>query len=186
MSTATMSRTRTRHLVVIDMQRIFRRKGDWHVPRYDEAAAGIIRLAAALPAPIMTRFVRDPLEEGAWEAYYDRWDSTRLTREDSAWDLELPGLDSGQTLDLSTFGKWGPRLEALVPVGHEIVLTGVATDCCVLSTALAAVDAGRFVTVVSDACAGQNDTSHDGALAMLALLAPMIRIVSTQELLDEL
>ncbi|UKA60629.1 isochorismatase family protein [Arthrobacter sp. FW306-2-2C-D06B] len=41
-----------------------------------------------------------------------------------------------------------------IPVGEEIILTGVATDFCILATALGASDAGRYVTVVEDACSG--------------------------------
>lgn len=172
-------------LVVIDMQAAFRRPGQWHVPRYDQAAAGIGRLIAAVGDPLFTRFVPDPSEPGSWRAYYDRWDQMRLPPEDAVWDVELPGHDGGATLDLPTFGKWGPAMAGCVPVGGELILTGVATDCCVLSTALAAVDAGRFVTVVTDACAGQDDAAHEGALSMMGLLAPMIRLVTCDELLAQ-
>jgi hypothetical protein len=36
---------------------------------------------------------------------------------------------------------------------REMVLTGVLTDCCLLSTAMAAADSGEHVRVVADACA---------------------------------
>jgi nicotinamidase-related amidase len=85
-------------------------------------------------------------------------------------------------LNAPTFSKWGPELAALVPEGAEMVLTGVATDCCVLSTALGAVDAGRFVTVVSDACAAVSDEAQKQTLALLELLSPMCQVVTSQEL----
>jgi len=66
----------------------------------------------------------------------------------------------GATLDATTFGKWGPELAAAVGAG-PLVLAGVSTDCCVLSTALAAADAGMAVQVVADACAGVTDESHE-------------------------
>ena len=170
-------------LVVIDMQQAFRRPGQWHVPRYDEAATRIAELIEAIGDPLFTRFVPDPSEPGSWSAYYERWDEMRLPPEDPVWDLVCPGYDGGATLDLPTFGKWGSAMAQQVPVGSELILTGVATDCCVLSTALAAADAGRFVTVVTDACAGQDDLAHGGALALLGLLAPMVRLVTCDELL---
>jgi nicotinamidase-related amidase len=64
-----------------------------------------------------------------------------------------------------------------------MVLTGVATDCCVLSTALGALDAGRFVTVVSDACAAVSDEAQQQTLALLQLLSPMCEVVTSRELL---
>lgn len=171
-----------RHLVVVDMQRAFRQKGQWNVPRYDEAAAAIAQLVGSGLEPILTRFVPDPAEEGAWSAYYDQWDTMRLAPSDAVWDIELPGVEVGATLDLPTFTKWGAELAAHIPVGDEMILTGVATDCCVLSTALGAIDAGRFVTVVSDACAGQDDNAHQKTLDLLDLLSPMITLCTAAEL----
>ncbi len=53
-----------------------------------------------------------------------------------------------------------------------LLLAGVSTDCCVLSTALAAADAGVTVRVVADACAGIDDESHAKALAHHGPLRP--------------
>ncbi|BCW69081.1 isochorismatase [Arthrobacter sp. NicSoilB8] len=168
-----------RHLVVIDMQRAFRQTGEWHIPRYDEAARTIARLAASGLEPIITRFIPDPAENGSWSSYYDRWHSMRLDPDDPIWDIELPGIEATGSVDLPTFSKWGQELAERIPVGEEIILTGVATDCCILATALGAADAGRYVTVVGDACAGQSDAAHDQALSLLELLSPMINVVNS-------
>jgi nicotinamidase-related amidase len=58
-----------------------------------------------------------------------------------------------------------------------LVLAGVSTDCCVLSTALAAADAGVQVTVVADACAGVDDVAHLRALEAMKLYAPLIDVL---------
>lgn len=173
------------HLLVIDMQRAFRQPGDWYVPRYDEAAAAIGRLIGTGYEPTFTRFVPDPAEEGSWSAYYDRWHSMRLAPADPVWDVELDGIETGTTVDLPTFSKWGEELAQQVPVGEELILTGVATDCCVLGTALGAVDAGRYVTVVTDGCAGQNDQAHEATLNLLELLSPMVRLATSAEIIAE-
>lgn len=183
------SRTRTStgratgQLVVIDMQRAFRQLGEWHIPRYDEAARTISRLAASGLEPILTRFIPDPAEKGSWSAYYDRWQRMRLDPADPVWHLELPDVEARGSIDLPTFSKWGEALADRIPVGEEVILTGVATDCCILATALGAADAGRFVTVVEDACAGQSDAAHDQALTLLELLSPMINVVKSEALL---
>jgi nicotinamidase-related amidase len=121
----------------------------------------------------------------------------------------------GPTLDATTFSKWGPELASLLGGGHsaggdsagghsaggdsaggdsaggdsgspgELVLAGVSTDCCVLSTAVAAADAGVAVRVVANACAGATDESHEQALEILRLYAPLIEVVSLAEILDE-
>ena len=64
-----------------------------------------------------------------------------------------------------------------------MVLTGVSTDCCVISTALAAADAGVHVRVVADACAGLSADDHRRALEAMALYAPLIEITTVDEVL---
>ena len=63
------------------------------------------------------------------------------------------------------------------------MLGGVSTDCCVLSTALAAADAGVEVQVVAEACAGLTDDSHREALDIMQLYAPLIEVVSLADVL---
>jgi nicotinamidase-related amidase len=81
-------------------------------------------------------------------------------------------------LSATTFGKWS---ELADQVGDDIVVTGVSTDCCVLSTVLAAADAGTHVRVVADACAGATDESHGAALSLMALYAPLVEVVSSAD-----
>ncbi|MGO4583260.1 cysteine hydrolase family protein [Arthrobacter sp. 2RAF6] len=173
-------------LVVIDMQRVFREAGVWRIPRYDDAARTIARLTSAGLRPIITRFVPDPAEPGSWSTYYDHWPSMRRDPADHIWDLMLPDVDARSSIDLPTFTKWGEALADRIPVGEELILTGVATDCCVLATALGAADAGRYVTVVEDACAGQSDAAQDQALNLMQLLSPMINVVKSEILLSSL
>ena len=61
---------------------------------------------------------------------------------------------------------------------------GVSTDCCVLSTATAAADAGVPVQVVADACAGIDEASHRKTLDVLALYTPLVEIVTSADLLS--
>lgn len=169
-------------LVVVDMQRAFRDPGQWQVPRFSEVVPVITRLRDELGLPaVYTRFVRDEAEEGSWSSYYERWDEMRLPATSAAWDIALDVPEESTIVDAPTFSKWGPELAALIPPGHELVLTGVATDCCVLATALGAVDAGRYVTVVSDACAAVDDDAQHQALALLQLLSPMCNVVTSDE-----
>ena len=89
----------------------------------------------------------------------------------------------GPVVSATTFGKWGPDLAAVVGPDAPLVLTGVSTDCCVLSTALAAADAGRPVMVVADACAGLSEADHQRALDAMALYAPLITITDVTAVL---
>ena len=175
-------------LVVIDMQNGFRDlASQWAVARYDEIVPVIKGLADHLSGPaVYTRFIADPQDvQGAWQAYYERWDEMLLPPDAPAWDITVDVPDGSHIISKTTFSKWGPELAALVPVGGELVLTGVATDCCVLSTALGAVDAGRYVTVIADACAAVSDEAQQQSLALLELLAPLCRVMNSAEYLAQ-
>ncbi|MGW3465890.1 isochorismatase family protein, partial [Streptomyces olivaceoviridis] len=87
--------------------------------------------------------------------------------------------------DATTFGKWTPALAARTAPDGRLVLAGVSTECCVLSTALAAADAGAEVLVVADACAGVDDDSHVKALEIMELYQPLIRVTTIDDLLAQ-
>jgi nicotinamidase-related amidase len=65
-------------------------------------------------------------------------------------------------------------------------MAGVSTDCCVLSTALGAADAGVHVRIAADACAGLSEQDHQRALDTMALYGPLIEITSVDEVLETL
>ena len=173
-------------LVVVDMQEVFADPGGpWHVPRFAEAIEPIERLVAAHePRVTFTRFVAPARPAGAWAAYYERF----------AFALQPPDADlyrvvpqfarhaRAGTLDTTTLSKWGPELAGTV--GGEMVLTGVATDSCVIGTALAAADAGVHVRVAADACAGADDAAHEHALGVMRIWAPLIDVTTSAAILS--
>ena len=167
-------------LAVIDMQRVFGDPGSpWLAPRFAEIVDPVRRLAGALaPRVVFTRFVAPAEPHGAWRRYYDQWPFALQPPGAPIYELAEPfAAAAGPTLDATTFSKWGPDLAARAG-GGTLVLAGVSTDCCVLSTALAAADAGTPVQVVADACAGIDDASHAKALDILRLYGPLVEVVT--------
>jgi nicotinamidase-related amidase len=179
-------------LAVIDMQRVFGEPdSQWLAPRFTEIVGPVRRLVGAFqPRVIFTRFVAPAVPAGAWRRYYDQWPFALQPAGARIYELvdEFAG-QPGRTLDATTFSKWGPELAGLTggPGGDpgQLVLAGVSTDCCVLSTALAAADAGVSVRVVADACAGVTDESHRQALDILRLYGPLVEVVSVTDIVDE-
>ncbi len=168
-------------LVVVDMQRAF---GDpasrWAAPAYDAAEPVVLDLRRRHAGRVVhTRFVRDPAEPGAWADYYDDWPEFRVGPDDAAWALTTPAAPGDPVVDEATFGKWGPALAAVVGEA-PLVVCGVATECCVLATVLAAADAGRSVTVAADACAGGTPEAHDQALAVMSLMSPLVTVTTAR------
>lgn len=176
-------------LVVIDPQVIFAEPSSaWASPMFPEAMANIARLAPAFDGRVLvTRWVPAEHKRGSWQAYFEAWPFADKPANDPLFDLvpEAAALTTHPTLDLPTFGKWGPEIEARIGIETRIVLTGVSTDCCVISTALAGADAGASITIVSDACAGSTEENHASALAVMSLYPPQLRVCTTDEALAE-
>jgi len=171
-------------LVVVDMQRVFAEADSpWAVPGCPELIPKIERLVDVFgDRAVFTRFVPFEEPQGAWVDYYAlhpfflRPDAQGLSH------LVEPFATQGvTTLDTPTFSKYGPRLEALAAPERTIILAGVATDCCVISTALSAADAGMRARVVADACTGMTIDKHRAAVAVMAGYAGHIEVTTVEQ-----
>ena len=168
-------------LAIIDMQRVFGEPGSpWLAPRFGEIVKPVGDLVAAFqPDVVFTRFVAPDTPQGAWRRYYEAWPFALQPPDARIYELvDEFAAGAGPTLDAVTFSKWVPDLAARVGEAGRLVLAGVTTDCCVLSTAVAAADAGVAVQVVADACAGVDDDSHQKALDILRLYTPLVEVTS--------
>ncbi|MDQ0642678.1 cysteine hydrolase family protein [Microbacterium murale] len=174
-------------LVVIDPQNIFASPDSaWGSPFFAEAMPRIRALAAAFGDRVLvTRWMPTADRSTSWGDYFAAWPFADRSPTDPLFDLvpEAASLSSLPTLDLPTFGKWGPEIEQIIGRGASIVLAGVSTDCCVISTALAAADAGARLTVAADACAGSTAENHAAAFQVMGLYPPQITLSTTAEVL---
>ena len=108
--------------------------------------------------------------------------SRRMRGSTSSWTSSP--VSRSRRWTATTFGKVGDELSAILG-GGRMVLAGVSTDCCVLSTALAAADDGVEVQVVADACAGIDDESHAKALDIMRLYSPLVEVVGLAEAIGQ-
>jgi nicotinamidase-related amidase len=169
-------------LVVVDMQQVFTGDSPWASSGYPAASTAIERLLPRYAGrTVYTRFVAPEEPAGAWVDYYREWPFALVPDADPLYALTEPfagRVAAGDPVVTEpTFGKWGTSLRAVVGDHPHLVLTGVSTDCCVLSTALAAADAGVRVTVVAEACAGASTADHERALDAMRLYGPLITVV---------
>jgi nicotinamidase-related amidase len=173
-------------LMIIDMQRIFGEPiSEWVTPGYASASAGIQRLLEAFESRVcFTRFLAPEQPTGVWIDYYEKWPFAVDPVNAELYELseEFRSIPA-TTIDRTTFGKWDADTERELGHPSELVLTGVTTDCCVLSTALAAADAGVHVIVAADACAGVTGEDHQRALDTMALYRPLIDIAEVDSIL---
>lgn len=175
-------------LVAIDLQPIF---GDpaspWAAPEYERAASGVQRLVPAFPGrTVFTRYVAPAEPQGAWRDYFAVWPFALLPPHHAFYALDARFRDAGAVETRETFGKWDAGLAAAVGGAQDVVLAGVSTDCCVLSTALAAADAGVRVRVVADACAAPSPEDQERALVTMGMYAPLIEITTVDQVLASL
>jgi nicotinamidase-related amidase len=172
-------------LLVIDMQRVFADPASpWAVGQFDEVLAPIETLIAAYAGRVIaTRYISPQPLVGAWEGYFEKFASLLLPSDDKAWDLMLAEHLSYRTETRATFGKWDSGMAAVLGSDAPIAVCGVATECCVFATVLAAIDNGRSVRVVADACAGSSPLFHDQALSLLSTFAPLVQITRSDEIL---
>jgi nicotinamidase-related amidase len=168
-------------LVAIDLQPAFGHpESSWFTPGLEEVAGGVERLLPRFQGrTVFTRFVPPARPFGSWIRYYEKWPFALDPAAAWLWSVDTR-FAAHPTISSHTFSKWAPELRALVGDG-EVVLTGVSTECCVLMTALAAVDDGVPVRVVADACAAKDRKTHEDALALMATRAPQLRITTLAE-----
>lgn len=172
-------------LLVIDMQQVFAdAPSPWASSDFYRALPQVLRLVEAYRGRvILTRYVAPIPPTGAWTAYFAAFPAVLRPDGDTIWDLKLPVEDGCLVETRTTFSKWDDGMARLVGPDSRIAVCGVATECCVLGTVLNAVDAGRFVRVIADACAGGAPAAHDQTLAILSGFAPMVSVVTTDALL---
>ncbi|ATH95771.1 cysteine hydrolase family protein [Dermabacter jinjuensis] len=175
-------------LLVIDPQVIFaEQSSDWASPMWEAAWANIARLAEAFEGRvILTRWVPTADRSTSWGEYFEAWPFADVPASDPLYDLtpEAAALGASHVISEPTFGKWGAQLTAITGGSPRLVVAGVSTDCCVISTVLPAADSGAWITLVSDACAGSDQGNHERALSIMRLFAPQVRIATTNEVLS--
>ncbi len=180
----------TAHLA-IDMQSMFA-AGPWRVP----GLAGIVPRVAAIARrwPERTTFTRFVVPRtaahaaGAWRRYYESWPD--FTGDAVVVDLvaELSQLAVGELLDKAGYSAFGcgelhARLQAQGVT--TVIVTGVETDVCVLSSVLQAVDLGYRVVVATDATASGSQAGHEATLAhVLGRLDQQVELAATASILS--
>ena len=177
-------------LVVIDMQPIFRDEklknndaNPWCVPGFQELVPKINKLVQKFPERVVyTRFVPSKMLGDSWVSYYETY---KFAVEQDADMFDIVGdLDAkdAEIISALTFGKHGKSLHAATGGSKNLVLCGVSSSCCVLSTALEAVGDGAWVRVLKDACWDiAEGERHEKAMSTMDLYWPQIEVCSMDD-----
>jgi len=161
----------------IDMQNIFAKGGVWETPWMERVLPVIADICARYTErTVFTRFVTPRRAEdmpGMWQIYYRRWAETTRERLDPALLALMPPLAAlvppASVFDKRVYSAFaGRRLRAhLAARGADtLIISGAETDVCVAATALAAIDLGFRVIIVTDAVCSSSDQGHDSLLTL--------------------
>ena len=163
-------------LLVIDMQNAYTAEGPWTCPNMARATEQIIALieSGRFSEVIFTRFdaPQDPV--GTWKDYNvinrevneDVW-MNEMVPELAPYLTQYP-VFSKSTYSSMTVPEIREAAEQCTVRGGSVVLTGVVSECCVLSTAFEAIDLGCPVVYITDACAGCSDDLEAAVVSVLA------------------
>ncbi len=186
---------RTVHLC-IDMQRLFFEETPWRTPWMERILSPVAAIAERHPdRTIFTRFVppRDAdRARGTWRQYFERWRSlTRRHLDPSLLDL-MPRLNAlvppAMVFDKGVYSAFFDRRLAAELARNEVdsvVITGVETDVCVLSTVMSAIDIGFRVVLPRDAMCSSSDATHDALMTLYTQrFAEQIEVASTEAVLS--
>lgn len=179
-------------LLIIDPQRIFADPAsEWASPFWEESWSRIQQLAGHLgpERTLVTRWLPTADRSTAWGDYFAAWPFADVPATDPLYSLVdgVGPLTAHPTVDEPTFGKWGPQLAARLGAGPgtmpHLLVAGVSTDCCVITTVLAASDAGARVTVLTDACAASTAENGAAALHTMGLFPPQVELAGSDDVL---
>ena len=173
-------------LLIVDPQRIFAAPdSDWASPFWAQSWPRIQELAARIgpERTLISRWLPTADRRTAWGEYFRAWPFADVPATDPLYALVdgAAALTAHPTVDEPTFGKWGPQLAGIVGPAPHLLVAGVSTDCCVLTTVLAAADAGAHVTVVTDACAASSADNGAAALHTMGLFPPQVELATSTE-----
>lgn len=168
-------------LFVIDVQPAFSDPASpWYCAALGTAKKNIARLLPRYEGRVLfSRFVPPPEVFGAWHDYYARWGFALEPGAEPLWPVD-PEWAHYPSMQSHTFSKWVPAAQQILPPDATIALCGVSTDCCVMATALAAIDDGRRVRLIADACAAGSPEIHGSALWLMGLRAPLLTLTDTK------
>ena len=163
------------HLVV-DMQELFRSHPDWGSASLTAIVPPILRLLKDNPENAYFSRIIPPQQmdhaTGAWRRYYQRWHRVTLDRmnpdlvnvieEFRPWERDIVDKSGYSALGNTDFRR------KLSESGDRcLVLSGVETDVCVLSTAMEAMDLGLRVILALDAVTSSSARCHELALQIV-------------------
>ena len=172
-------------LVVVDMQNAYLEDQCWACTKTSACAENIVALieGGVCDNVVFTEYLAPENPVGTWVTYNE----VNAEVNGDAWLNEIvdalkPYTETYPLYSKSTYSSFGnPDFKSLMARAGRIVITGVMSECCVLATAIDAIDTGTPVVYLTDACSGSTEEYEDMATAMMEFASPTHTAVMTCE-----
>lgn len=168
-------------ILVIDMQNVYLAGEPWACLDTEGAAENIVRIVRRAKEElspsqvIFTKYIAPEHPAGAWKDYNRAYADINADPYLNAMLPSIQDISEGHPVfEKSTYSAVSvPAIRDAAIRSERLVLTGVVSECCVLSTAFAAIDLGCHVLWLYDAVSGFDTPKERGAELMLQGLSPV-------------
>ena len=177
-------------LLIIDMQNVYAKGGEWECMDTEGAAANILRVveSGAVDSAIITKFIADKNPRGVWADYNQKYKSinddknaNELLPQIAALAGRFPVYEKSKYSSLSV-----PQIREAALKAKRVVVAGVVDDCCVLSTVFELIDAGVYTVYLTDATSGLTKEKAAATRLTLEGLSPLhVKLMTTEEYIME-
>ncbi len=177
-------------ILIIDMQNVYLPNQPWGCFSFNRSLQNIKKLIKSREKKnthsriFFTKFIHNPEATGTWAEY----NIQNKEINNNAWMSEIVDELKGcaskyPVLSKSTYSSMGNKvLREEAKSASKIVITGVVSECCVLSTCFEAIDMGLHVVYLKDACSGINEENEQATARILESLSPVhVKIMTTDE-----
>ncbi len=177
-------------IIVIDMQNVYTKNQAWACLDTEGIAKRIVELTEKSVSKniILSEYLPAENPAGTWKDY----NKVYADINNNKWLNELiPDIQTlAQKYPLYSKSKYSsmciPQIREQAKKADRVVLTGVVAECCVLYTALEAMDMGCKVIYLKDCISGFTKEKEAATELILSGLSPLhVQIMTMQEYLNE-
>ena len=174
-------------LLVIDMQNVYAGGGAWCCPKAEEAAGKIKKLinekASGIDV-IFTRFIAGDEPEGTWKDY--NRENAEINNDPYAngmMDVFSEELKKYPLYTKSVYSSLAiPEVKEAAKNAGKVLVAGVVTECCVLSTVMSLIDEGAYVLYLKDCAAGLDKDMEQAVEKVLKGLEPLqVKVIGSED-----
>jgi len=177
-------------LLIIDVQNAYDQNQPWECPNITQAVENIKLIAKSKITDNIyaTAYIAPTHPQGVWKDYNEKYSDINKDPYANEIISSVKALcPSDHIYTKSTYSamKIADMAEVAMNAPYVIV-TGVTTGCCVLSTVMDLIDMGIYVYLVKDATAGSSIECEQAVWTTLKGLSPLhLTMLNSRELISQ-